>query len=45
MFENRVLRRIFLLKRDEVMGGSRKLHNKELRVLYPISDSEIQAAL
>jgi PAS domain-containing protein len=28
VFENRVLRRIFGLKRDEVMGGWRKLHNE-----------------
>jgi hypothetical protein len=34
MFENRVLRRIFGLKRDEVIGGWRKLHNKELHNLY-----------
>jgi hypothetical protein len=27
MFENRVLRRIFGPKRDEVTGGWRKLHN------------------
>jgi hypothetical protein len=26
VFENRVLRRIFGLKRDEVMGGGRKMH-------------------
>jgi hypothetical protein len=32
--EIRVLRRIFGLKRDEVMGGWRKLHNKELHNLY-----------
>jgi hypothetical protein len=31
MFENRVLRRIFGPKRDEVTGGWRKLHNEELR--------------
>jgi hypothetical protein len=31
LFENRVLRRIFGPKRDEVMGGWRKLHNEELR--------------
>jgi hypothetical protein len=30
MFENRVLRRIFGPKRDEVMGEWRKLHNEEL---------------
>jgi hypothetical protein len=29
-FENRVLRRIFGTKRDEVTGGWRKLHNEEL---------------
>jgi hypothetical protein len=28
--ENRVLRRIFGPKRDEVTGGGRKLHNEEL---------------
>jgi hypothetical protein len=35
MFENRVLRRIFGRKRDEVTGGWRKLHNEELHNLYP----------
>jgi hypothetical protein len=30
VFENRVLRRIFGPKRDEVMGGWRRLHNKKL---------------
>jgi hypothetical protein len=34
VFENRVLRRIFGPKRDEVTGGCRKLHNKELHGLY-----------
>jgi hypothetical protein len=34
VFENRVLRRIFGLKRDEVTGGWRKLHNEELQNLY-----------
>jgi hypothetical protein len=33
-FENRVLRRIFGPKRDEVIGGWRKLHNEELHNLY-----------
>jgi hypothetical protein len=28
VFENRVLRRIVGSKRDEAMGGSRKLHNE-----------------
>jgi hypothetical protein len=31
VFENRVLRRIFGPKRDERMGGRRKLHNEELQ--------------
>jgi hypothetical protein len=34
VFDNRVLRRIFGLKRDEVTGGWRKLHNEELHKLY-----------
>jgi hypothetical protein len=34
VFENRVLRRIFGLKRVEVPGGERKLHNEELHNLY-----------
>jgi hypothetical protein len=34
VFENRVLRRIFAPKRDEVTGKWRKLHNEELRDLY-----------
>jgi hypothetical protein len=34
LFENRVLRRIFGPKRDEVTGGWRKLHNEELHGLY-----------
>jgi hypothetical protein len=34
IFENRVLRRIFEPKRDEVTGGWRKLHNEELHYLY-----------
>jgi hypothetical protein len=33
-YVNRVLRGIFGLKRDEVTGEWRKLHNKELRDLY-----------
>jgi hypothetical protein len=32
--EKRVLRRIYGLKRDEVMGKWRKFYNKELRDLY-----------
>jgi hypothetical protein len=34
VFENRVPRRIFELKKDEVMGCWRKLHNEELHNLY-----------
>jgi hypothetical protein len=34
VFENRVLRRIFGPKRDEVTGGWEKLHNEELSDLY-----------
>jgi hypothetical protein len=34
MFENRVLRNVFGLKRDEVRGEWRKLHNEELNDLY-----------
>jgi hypothetical protein len=34
VFENRVLRRIFGHKRDEVTGVWRKLHNEELHDLY-----------
>jgi hypothetical protein len=34
VFENRVLKGIFGLKRDEVTGGWRKLHNEELCDLY-----------
>jgi hypothetical protein len=36
VFENRVLRRLFGLKRDEVTGGWRKLHNEELHDLYSL---------
>jgi hypothetical protein len=37
VFENRVLRRIFGPKRDEVTAGWRKLHNEELHGLYSSS--------
>jgi hypothetical protein len=33
-FENRVLRRIFGTKRDEVTGDWRNLHNEEIHNLY-----------
>jgi hypothetical protein len=38
VFENRVLRRIFGPKRDEVTGEWRKLHNEELNYLYSTSN-------
>jgi hypothetical protein len=34
VFENRMLRRIFEPKGDEVTGGRRKLHDEELHDLY-----------
>jgi len=34
MFENRVLRRVFGPKRDEVTGEWRKLHIEELNNMY-----------
>jgi hypothetical protein len=34
VFENRVLRRIFVPKKDEVIGEWRKLHNEELHNLF-----------
>jgi hypothetical protein len=34
VFENRVLRRIFGPKEDEVIGGLRKLRNEKLHNLY-----------
>jgi hypothetical protein len=34
VFENRVLRRIFGPKRDEVIGDGRKMPNEELHNLY-----------
>jgi hypothetical protein len=36
VFEIRVLRRIFRVKRDDVVGWWRKLHNEELRDLYSL---------
>jgi hypothetical protein len=34
MCENRLLRRMFGPKREEVAGGCRRLHNEELHDLY-----------
>jgi hypothetical protein len=36
VFENRVLRRISGPKRDEIIGGWRKLHNEEIQNLYSL---------
>ena len=36
VFENRVLRRVFGTKRNEVTGVWRKLHNEELSDLYSL---------
>jgi hypothetical protein len=38
VFENRVLRRIFGHKRDELIEEWRKLHNEELHNLYSSPD-------
>jgi hypothetical protein len=38
VFENRILRRIFGPRRDEVTGEWRKLHNEELHNLYSSPD-------
>jgi hypothetical protein len=37
VFENRMMRRIYEPKRNEVTGGWRKLHNEELHYLYSSS--------
>jgi hypothetical protein len=39
VFENRVLRRLFGPKRDEVTGEWRKLHNEELSDLYSLPNT------
>jgi hypothetical protein len=36
VFENRVLRRVFGPKKDEITGQWRKLHNEELSDLYSL---------
>ena len=38
VFENRVLRKIFRPKRDEITVDRRKLHNEELNDLYSSSN-------
>jgi hypothetical protein len=41
VFENRVLRRIFGPKRDEVTGERRKLFDEEFNNLYAYSSSDV----
>ena len=36
VFENKVLRKIFGVKRDEITGDRRKLHNAELHALHSL---------
>jgi hypothetical protein len=43
VFENRVLRRIFVQKRDEVTEDWRKLHNEKLHYLYSSSNRMIKS--
>jgi hypothetical protein len=38
IFENRVLRKIFWPKKDEVIGESRRLHSEELYDVYSSSN-------
>jgi hypothetical protein len=38
VFENRALRRVFVLKTDDVTGEWRRLHNEELHALYSSPD-------
>jgi hypothetical protein len=39
VFENRVLRRVFGHKRDEIIGGCRIFHNEELRNFHSSSNT------
>jgi hypothetical protein len=39
VFENRVLRRVFGLKRDGIIQKGRKIHNEELKDLYSSPNS------
>jgi hypothetical protein len=39
VFENRMLRRIFGPKREELAGGWRRLHNEELHKSYTSSNN------
>jgi len=41
MFQNRVLRRVFGSKRDEITGEWRKVHNEGLRDLYSLPNLRV----
>jgi hypothetical protein len=41
VLENRLLRRIFGPKREEVVGGWKRLINEELQNLYVLPDSRV----
>jgi hypothetical protein len=38
VFENRLFRRVFRPKREEIAGGWRELHNEELHNMYSFSN-------
>jgi hypothetical protein len=42
-FENRMLRRIFRPKRDEIIGGWRKMNNEQLHKLYSSPDIRMKS--
>jgi hypothetical protein len=42
MFENRVLRRLFGRKRDEIIVCWRKLHNEKLHNLYSSPNDKVK---
>ena len=44
VFENRVLRRIFGSKRDEVTGEWKKLHNEELNIVWVVKSRRMRWA-
>jgi len=45
VFENRVLRRVFGSKSDEVKRGWRKPHNKELNYQYHLGDPGVDGRI
>jgi len=44
VFENRVLRRVFGPKRDEVTGEWKKLHNEELNIVWVVKSRRMRWA-